>query len=181
MRPTSGTGSKRHPGRRIRGGACPGYFLAGGPGSNLAFTLIEVLVVVAITGIIVALASVNLFPSDREVARREAGKLALAVEHARDAAWFGGRPTAISFADGRARLWRYGNNAWNPDAARDSTLDPDVRVAAVTSGGQAIAAGERLVFLPDGLDEPFRVALDIRGLAWAVYGDAAGGIRVVER
>ena len=156
MRPTSATG--------IRG-----------------FTLIEVLVVVAITGIIVALASVNLFPSDREVARREAGKLAIAVEHARDAAWFGGRPTAISFADGRARLWRYGNNAWNPDATRDAALDPDVRVAAVTSGGQAIPAGERLVFLPDGLDEPFRVALDIRGLAWAVDGDAAGSIRVVER
>lgn len=145
------------------------------------FTLIEVLVVVAITGIIVALASVNLFPSDRELARREAGKLALAVEHARDSAWFGGRPTAISFGDGRARLWRYGNGAWQPDAARDAPLDPSVRIAAITSGGQAIGAGERLIFLPDGLDEPFRLALDIRGLGWAVDGDAAGSIRVVER
>jgi len=145
------------------------------------FTLIEVLVVVAITGIIVALASVNLFPGERELARREAGRLALAIEHARDSAWFGGRPTAISFADGRARLWRYGNSAWQPDAARDAHLDPSVRIAAVTSGGQAISAGERLIFLPDGLDEPFRVALDIRGLGWAVDGDAAGSIRVVER
>ena len=145
------------------------------------FTLIEVLVVVAITGIIVALASVNLFPSEREAARREAGRLALAIEHARDSAWFGGRPTAISFADGRARLWRYGNSSWQPDAARDAQLDPSVRIAAVTSGGQAISAGERLIFLPDGLDEPFRVALDIRGLGWAVDGDAAGSIRVVER
>ena len=145
------------------------------------FTLIEVLVVVAITGIIVALASVNLFPSDREVARREAGKLALAIEHARDSAWFGGRPTAVSFAEGRARLWRYGNGAWQPDATRDAPLDAAVRVAGVTSAGQTIPSGERLVFMPDGLDEPFRVALEIRGLAWAVDGDAAGGIRVVEK
>ena len=156
MRPTSGTGTD-------------------------GFTLIEVLVVVAITGIIVAVASVNLLPTDKELARREAGKVALAIEHARDSAWFAGRPTAMSFADGRARLWRYGNGSWQPDAARDATLDPSTRVAAVTSGGQAIASGERLVFLPDGLDEPFRVALDIRGLGWAVDGDAAGSITVVER
>jgi type II secretion system protein H len=145
------------------------------------FTLIEVLAVVAITGIIVALASVNLFPSDRELARREAGRLALAIEHARDSAWFGGRPTAVSFADGRTRLWRYGNGKWQPDAGRESQLDATVRVASVSSAGQAIPAGERLVFLPDGLDEPFRVALEIRGLALSVDGDAAGGIRVVEK
>ena len=151
-----------------------------GTGSS-GFTLVEVLVVVAITGIIVALAAVNLFPTDQEVARREAGRLALAVEHARDAAWFGGRPTALSFADGRARLWRHSGNAWTPDAARDAALDPAMRIVAVTSGGHSIPTGERLVFLPDGLDEPFRIALEVRGLAWRVEGDAAGGIRAAER
>lgn len=173
MRPTSGTGTKvigsPTPRGRRRWSRAVG------------FTLIEVLVVVAITGIIVALASVNLFPGDREVARRAAGKLALAIEHARDAAWFGGRPTAISFADGRARLWRHAGNAWQPDPSRDRPLDADLRITAVTSEGHAIPTGERLVFLPDGLDEPFRVALEVRGLAWAVDGDAAGSIKVVER
>ena len=149
-------------------------------GSN-GFTLIEVLVVVAITGIIVALASVNLFPSDREIARRGTARLALAIEHARDAAWFGGRPTAISFADGRARLWRHNGNAWQPDAARETALDAGLAIKVVTSDGQPIPAGERLVFLPDGLDEPFRIALEVRGLAWAVDGDAAGSIKVVEQ
>jgi general secretion pathway protein H len=174
MRRTSGTGNselapRRAAGRRLIAGRAAG------------FTLIEVLVVVAITGIIVAVAAVNLFPGDRELARREAGRLALAIEHARDSAWFAGRPTAVSFAAGRARLWRYGNGAWQPDAARDATIDPSVRIAAVTSGNRELRPGERLVFLPDGLDEPFRVALEIRGLAWAVDGDAAGSIAVVER
>lgn len=151
------------------------------PTRAAGFTLIEVLVVVAITGIVVALASVNLFPSDREVARREAARLALAIEHARDAAWFGGRPTAISFGDGRMRLWRHTGTAWQPDAARETALDPGLRVASVMIEGLAVPAGERLVFLPDGLDEPFRVAVEVRGLAWAVDGDAAGSVKVVER
>ena len=38
---------------------------------NKGFTLIEILVVVAIVGIVVAVAAVNLFPSDAQVARRE--------------------------------------------------------------------------------------------------------------
>src|SRR5258706_12253663 len=65
-------------------------------GRALAFTLIEVLAVVAITGIIIALAAPNLFPSDAEIARRESGTLALAIEGTRDAAWFEGRPRSVT-------------------------------------------------------------------------------------
>ena len=143
--------------------------------------MIEVLVVVAIAGILISVAAVNLFPDQTQMARREAGNVALAIEHARDAAWFGGRPTAISFADGRARLWRHNGNAWQPDAARETALDAGLAIKGVTSDGQPIPTGERLVFLPDGLDEPFRIALEVRGLAWAVDGDAAGSIKVVEQ
>ena len=147
---------------------------------NRGFTLIEVLVVVAIAGIVVALASVNLFPSDAEVARREAGRLALAIEHARDAAWFGGRPTAVSFDEGRLRTWRRCRDGWEP-GAREATLASDVRVTALAIDGHAVPAGERIVFLPDGLGEPFRVALEVRGLPWAVDGDVAGAVTVVTR
>lgn len=151
-----------------------------GTGSS-GFTLIEVLVVVAITGLIVALASVNLIPSDREVARRESARLALAIENARDTAWFGGRPIALTFSEGRLkRLLRVGGS-WRADTARETALGEDVRIAAVSVNGQALDPGDGLIFMPDGLDEPFRVALEVRGLAWAVDGDAAGSIRVVER
>lgn len=156
MRPTSGTGTS-------------------------GFTLVEVLVVVAIIGLVVALASVNLMPGDREVGRRETARLALALESARDTAWFGGRPIAIAFSEGRMRRLARVGSAWRADAARDTVLPDEVRIDAVTVNGRALAAGDGLVFLPDGLDEPFRVALEVRGRGWAVDGDAAGAIRVVER
>lgn len=173
MRPTSATGTRRRPCRR--GGDGPG------PRFQSAFTLVELLVVIAIIGLVVALAAVNLVPSDREVGRREAARLALAIESARDAAWFGGRPVALAFGDGRMQRLARERNAWRPDPAKDTALGEGVRIATVSVNGRALGAGDGLVFLPDGLDEPFRVALEVRGLAWAIDGDAAGAIRVVER
>ena len=150
-------------------------------GTSRAFTLIEVLVVIAIMGIVVALAVPNLFPSDVEAGRRETGHLALALERARDAAWFGGRPTAVSFEERRMREWRFADSGWQSDPQRDEKLDADARVTAVSVDGQPLASGERLVFLPDGIGIPFRVALDVRGLPWAVEGDAAGAVTVAGR
>ena len=51
----------------------------------------------------------------------------------------------------------------------------------VTVDGQELKPNERLVFLADGLGIPFRVALEVRGLPWAVEGDAAGAVTLVER
>ena len=145
-----------------------------------AFTLVEVLVVVAIAGILVALAAVNLFPNDSEVARRESGQVALAIERARDTAWFGGRPTAMTFTEGRLREWRLAGTSWENDPARDRAL-AEVRVTGIFVDGHELRAADRLVFLPDGLGIPFQVALEVRGLRWAVEGDAAGAVTAVER
>ena len=147
---------------------------------NSGFTLIEVMVVVAIAGIIVTLAAVNLFPSDAQVARREAGLVALAVEHARDAAWFGGRPTAITLSEGRVREWRLASDRWTGDAARDRPLEASVKVSALYVDGEPLKPDDRLVFLPDGLATPFRIALEVRGMPWAIEGDAAGAVTLVE-
>jgi hypothetical protein len=139
-----------------------------------------VLVVVAITGIILAVAAVNLFPGEAQLARRESGMVALAIEHARDAAWLGGRPTSVTFEQGRLRVWRLSGNSWQPDASRDRALEAGTRVVGLYVDGQELKPDERLLFLPDGLGVPFRVALEVRGLRWAVDGDAAGAVTLVE-
>jgi general secretion pathway protein H len=146
---------------------------------DVGFTLIEVLVVVAIAGILVAVAAINLFPSDEQHARREAAEVALAIEHARDRAWFGGLPTSVTFDERRIREWRLGGDRWQADASRDRRLPADVKLTAVSVDGMPLDPKDRLVFLSDGLGIPFRVGLEVRGIAWAVEGDPAGAVRLV--
>jgi general secretion pathway protein H len=143
-----------------------------------AFTLIEVLVVLAVVGVIIAVVAPNLFPGNVEAARRQGANVALAIERARDDAWFGGRPTAVSFVDGRLHAWRWAADHWENDGAREQALGA-ARVTSLFVDGEQLKPDERLVFLPDGLGIPFRVALDVNGLPWAVEGDAAGAVRLV--
>ena len=147
--------------------------------SQSAFTLVEILAVVAIVGILLVVASVNLFPSDEQLSRRDAASVAMAMERTRDAAWFGGVPTAISFEEGRMKPWRLSGNGWEPQPARDEAL-PAVKLLGIQVDGQALEPGERMVFLADGLGTPFQVRLESRGRTWSVEGDAAGAVRLMQ-
>ena len=53
-------------------------------------------------------------------------------------------------------------------------------ITGIVIDGQRVTESPRLLFLSDGLGTPFRVALEVRGLPWAVEGDAAGAIRLAE-
>jgi len=151
-------------------------------GRQGAFTLVEILVVVAIVGIVLVVAAPNLFPSDAEIARRETSNVALALERARDEAWFGGRPTAVTFEPGRLREWHLGSTSWQPDDdARTTPLSTELAVERVSVDGQELKPGERLLFLADGLGSPFAVSLRLRGIGWSVEGDAAGAITTSPR
>lgn len=146
------------------------------------FTLVELLAVIVIAGIVLALAAVNLMPSDAETARREASLLALDLERARDDAWFGGRPTAVLLADGRLQVLRIGpEREWQPVPGRSRSLPAELRVASLAIDGESVGPRQPLIFLPDGFGVPFRIGLAWREETRAIAGDAAGSIRLEAR
>ena len=67
------------------------------------------------------------------------------------------------------------------DAARDRSLPGDLRITALHLDGVPLAPTDRLVFMPDGFGIPFRVGIEARGLPWAVEGDAAGSVMLVDK
>ena len=74
--------------------------------AQLGFTLIEILVVMAIVGIVVALAAVRFGMSDVDTLQREAERLSLLLETARDEAIGLGQPIGFSAQPGTYRFWQ---------------------------------------------------------------------------
>jgi general secretion pathway protein H len=146
------------------------------------FTLIEILVITVIMGIILVLAAANFFPDDRQVARREVERIALALQAARDAAVFGGTATAVSVEDNRVLRWRRDDRgAWQPDSAAENhavALAPEVAVTALSIGAAPADANSRMAFLPDGVGIPFEMRLAYRGVTSRISGDPLGKLRI---
>lgn len=149
------------------------------------FTLIEILVVVAIVGIILAVASVNFFPDERRTLETEAERIALLMELGRDTAAMQGITLAWAASPrgyGFSRQNEQGD--WVQDgldeALRERALPEGVRVAELLVQHQPVPAGERLVFSPSGTGAPFEVSLVLAQYRMRVVGNVAGRVVVMK-
>jgi general secretion pathway protein H len=135
------------------------------------FTLVEVLVVLAILALSAAVLVPNLFPDEQRLLRREGDRLADTLQHAALAAQWRGENLAWS-ADGRSyRFWRLDPNVLDGDNAHPgwrALSDDELLVVHVLPAGeyaQLLRLGSQpasqswLVFRADGLNEPYAMAL----------------------
>lgn len=148
------------------------------------FTLVEILVVVAIIGIVLAIASVNLLPDDRRTLETEAGRVALLFELARDTAISGGEELAWQ-ADGRRyTFYRRGEEKQWVAEAGDEMLRPrdwpaGLEIEAMKINHVAVASDARLIFAPSGAALPFELVLRLGQERAGVRGSALGRVEVV--
>lgn len=145
------------------------------------FTLIEIMVVLAIMGIAVGAAVVNMEPSAGQTLEREARGMALALEVARDEALFIGRPVGWRISEGKLAFY-------TRDATDEWVLATTETAGYAPSNGAAIGdffiddvkADEDTMafFLPHGFGSPFRVKLVLAHRSAVVYGDRLGRIKM---
>ena len=147
------------------------------------FTLIEVLVVVAVIAIAAGFVVVNLDGDDRRTAEREATRLAGALEHAAALAQWRSETLGFS-ADGAGyRFWRRGpDNRWS--AVRDEevlaprALPAQWTVAPVSYAGAPVATDVILPFRPSGRNEPYALVLSSPAWTLVVAGDPLNRVQV---
>ena len=147
------------------------------------FTLIEVLVVVAVIAIAAGFVVVNLDGDGRRTAEREAARLAGSLEHAAALAQWRNETLGFS-ADGPGyRFWRRGpDNRWS--ALRDEevlaprALPAQWTVAAISYAGAPVAAGVIFPFRPSGRNEPYALALFSPAWTLVVAGDPLNRVQI---
>jgi general secretion pathway protein H len=132
--------------------------------AHAGFTLVEILVVIAVIAIASTIVIVNLERDDRRMGLREASRLAGALEHAASLAQWQGETLGISAEGNGYRFWRRGaDDRWaalsGDDVLAARVLPAPFTVAAATFAGAPVAADAVLPFRPSGRNEPYTLLL----------------------
>ncbi len=129
------------------------------------FTLIEILVVVAIIAIAAGIAVIASAPDDRGVAAREAKRLAGALEHASARAQSRAESLGVSADGGGWRFWRRAadSNRWTPvtddEVLAAHAVPVEFSVVPLSFAGQSLPADAIVPLRASGRNEPFAFLL----------------------
>ncbi len=149
------------------------------------FTLIEILVVIAIVAITAGAVTLAWPHSDRDAALREAGRFAGALEHAAARAQARSETLGAS-ADGATwRFWRRDPDTGRWQALTDSddilaphTLPDGIRVRPSSYAGRALDAETIVPLRATGRNEPFTFELAARDISLVLATDPLNRITI---
>jgi general secretion pathway protein H len=135
---------------------------AGGPAAG--FTLLEILVVVALLGLAAAIGYATLEGDDRGTLDREARRFAGALEYASQRAQLSRETLGVSAHGDAVRFWvRGADGRWSTlsgdDALAPRALPASVSAAAVAYGGRDLPPDAVVPLRASGRNEPFAFAL----------------------
>jgi type II secretion system protein H len=129
------------------------------------FTLLEILVVIAILGVVASLAVALVGPDERNVSLREAKRFAGALEYAAERAQWRNELLGVSTDRRMIRYWRRDavNDRWllldDDDVLRAHALPEPLEGMALAFAGRALAPDTILPLRASGRNEPFAFAL----------------------
>ncbi|MEO8838554.1 MAG: GspH/FimT family protein [Herbaspirillum sp.] len=150
------------------------------------FTLLELLLVLVIAGITLGVVSFNALPSPQQNLQREAQRLALLMQLARDEAIVRNQPIAFeAVGDGGYRFVVRSGNEWVPIEhddmlrARDFERPPVTLILNTDASANSQSAGSsqsavRIVFGREPVDKPFTLTLRSGTSSVELHADGIG-------
>ncbi|MGZ8358289.1 MAG: type II secretion system minor pseudopilin GspH [Telluria sp.] len=144
------------------------------------FTLVEVMVVMVIIGITLGLVSLNAMPSPRQNLEKEAQRIALLLQLARDEAIVRNRLVSFEANGERYRFLVRGEAGWAPVTQDDLLREREFKNAPISlrldPAPQAGGASDtlRITFGREPVDRPFVLTLGAGDDRVAIRADGVG-------
>lgn len=147
------------------------------------FTLVEMLVVVLIMGILVGTISVTLQPSNSDLLRVEAGRLALLLKLAAQESQITGHAIAWTTDGSVYRFWRQrSDDSWaeirGDDLLRVRSLPRGMVISQLRNEAATPQPTMRLEFPPDGSMSAFSMDLTLGTAHYGVAASPVGDVRM---
>lgn len=148
-----------------------------------AFTLVEILVVVAIIGIATGVTFALATPDPREMALREAREFARGLDYATRRAQWRHQVLGVSTGEDAVRYWRRDESgahwlAVDDERLRSWKLPPPVVAHALSYAGRTIAPDSVVPLRPTGRNEPFVFVIDADGWRVRVSSDPLNRVSI---
>jgi general secretion pathway protein H len=146
------------------------------------FTLVEIMVVMVIIGVTLGLVSLNAMPSPRQDLQKEAQRLTLLLQLARDEAIVRNRPVTFEATPERYHFLVRNETRWDPIVGDDLLRERDFKNGPLTLLLDPASAGTvnplRITFGREPVDKPFVLILATGGNRVAIRADGVGHFTV---
>lgn len=146
------------------------------------FTLVELLVVMVIIGLTLGMATLNAIPSPRQDLDKEAQRLALLLQLARDEAIVRNRLVAFEANGDRYRFMVRGDAGWEPVTRDDLLREREFKNSPLQLILEPTGTGNpdmlRITFGREPVDRPFVLTMVKGGNTVAIRADGVGHFTV---
>jgi general secretion pathway protein H len=146
------------------------------------FTLVEIMVVMVIIGVTLGLVSLNAFPSPHQDLQKEAQRLSLLLQLARDEAIVRNRLVTFEATPERYHFLVRNETRWDVITGDDLLRERDFSDAPVTLLLDPSSAGTanplRITFGREPVDKPFVLTLASGNARVAIHADGVGHFTV---
>jgi general secretion pathway protein H len=146
------------------------------------FTLVELLVVMVIIGLTLGMATLNAIPSPRQDLDKEAQRLALLLQLARDEAIVRNRLVAFEANGDRYRFMVRGDAGWEPVTRDDLLREREFKNSPLQLILEPTGTGTpdmlRITFGREPVDRPFVLTMAKGGNTVAIRADGVGHFTV---
>ena len=149
--------------------------------AHRGFTLIELLVVLVIIGITLGLTVISVAPSQAKAMQKDAQRIALLLQLARDEAIVRNRPVAFEAGPDSYRFLVRNEKTWEPLPQDDMLRERAFDLAPVTlllDPPTNIPGNMRIVFGREPVDRPFTLTLASGDLRATIRADGVGHFTV---